>query len=83
MQVTVTCPSELANRVAVGRRDLVHAVSCAGGLMPRSMVGLLAAIGAALSALVAYTHGARTWATIADAAIATGLAAYAAAPQKK
>jgi hypothetical protein len=47
------------------------------------MVGLLAAVGAAMSALVAYTHGDLTWITIADAALATGLAAYAAAPSKK
>ena len=48
--------------------------------MPRNMVGLLAAVGAAMSALVAFAHGDLAWVTIADAAVATGLAAYAAAP---
>lgn len=51
--------------------------------MPRSMVGLVAAVGSAMSVLVAYTHGDLTWITIADAALATGLAAYGAAPVKK
>jgi hypothetical protein len=44
--------------------------------MRRSMVGLLAAVGAAMSALVALAHGALVWLTMADAAAATGLAAY-------
>jgi hypothetical protein len=51
--------------------------------MPRSMVGLLTAAGAAMSALVAFVHGDLTWVTIADAAAATGLAAYLAAPPLK
>ncbi len=51
--------------------------------MPRSMVGLLAAVGTAMSALAAFAHGALVWVTVADAAAATGLAAYlATAPQK-
>ena len=54
-----------------------------GGPVPRSMVGLLAAVGAAMSALVAFTHGDLAWLTIANAAVATGLAAYAAAPLSK
>ena len=36
--------------------------------MPRSMVGLLAAVGAAMSAL-ACTHGDLTWITIAEAGL--------------
>jgi hypothetical protein len=51
--------------------------------MPRSMVGLLAAVGAALLALAAYTHGDLTWLSIADGAAFAGLAAYAAAPTQK
>jgi len=51
--------------------------------MPRSMVGLLAAVGAAMSALVAFAHGDFVWLAIADAAAATGLAAYLALPAKK
>lgn len=48
------------------------------------MVGLLAAVGAAMSALVSFAHGDLVWVTIADAAAATGLAAYlAAAPPIK
>jgi hypothetical protein len=51
--------------------------------MPRSMVGLLAAVGTAMSALVAFAHGNLFWVIIADAAAATGLAAYLALPSKK
>jgi hypothetical protein len=51
--------------------------------MPRSMVGLLAAVGAAMSALVAFAHGDLVWMTIADAAAAAGLAAYLALPPNK
>lgn len=51
--------------------------------MPRSMVGLLAAVGAAMSALVNIAHGDLLWAVVADAAAATGLAAYLALPQNK
>jgi hypothetical protein len=39
------------------------------------MVGLLAAVGATMSALVGLAHGALAWFVIADAA-ANGLAAY-------
>ena len=46
--------------------------------MARRMVGLLAAVGTAMSACVAFAHGAQIWLTVADAAVATGLAAYAA-----
>jgi hypothetical protein len=55
----------------------------AGEPMPRSMVGLLAAVGAAMSALVGLTHGDLSWAALADAAAATGLAAYLALPSAK
>lgn len=45
--------------------------------MPRrSMVGLLAAVGAAMSALVGFARRRLVWAVIAEAAAATGLAAY-------
>jgi hypothetical protein len=44
--------------------------------MSRSLVGLLAAIGVALSGLAGYAHGAFIWATIAGAATAGGLAAF-------
>jgi hypothetical protein len=47
-------------------------------------VGLLAAVGAAMSGLVAFVHGDLVSVVIADGAVATGLAAYlAVAPQKK
>jgi hypothetical protein len=51
--------------------------------MPRSMVGLLAAVGATMSAIVGLVHGDLAWVIIADAAAATGLAAYLALPPKK
>ena len=51
--------------------------------MPRSMVGLLAAVGAAMSAFVAFAHGSLIWVTIVIAAAATGLAAFAASPLQK
>jgi len=49
----------------------------------RSMVGLLAAVGAAMSALVGIVHGDLVWVAIADGATATGLAAYLALPPSK
>ena len=49
--------------------------------MPRSMVGLLAAAGTAMSALAGFAHGYIAWATIADATAATGLLAYLTAPE--
>ena len=52
--------------------------------MPRNMVvGLLTAVGAAMSALVGLVHGDFVWAAIADTAVATGLAAYLAITPKK
>jgi hypothetical protein len=51
--------------------------------MDRAMVGLLAAIGAAMSTLVAFTHGDLAGLAIMNAAVATGLAAYFVAPVKK
>lgn len=51
--------------------------------MPRSIVGLLAAVGAAMSALASLAHGDLIWVAVADAAAATGLASYLAlAPTK-
>jgi hypothetical protein len=44
--------------------------------MPRAMVGLLAAAGAIMSALVGLTHGHFVAIEIAAAGAATGLAAY-------
>jgi hypothetical protein len=43
--------------------------------MPRSMVGLLAAVGATMYALVSFAQGYLVWLTLAIAAVATGLAA--------
>jgi hypothetical protein len=51
--------------------------------MPRSMVGLLAAVGATMFALVQFAHGGVLCLTLADAAAATGLAAYLALPGDK
>jgi len=52
--------------------------------MPRSMVGLLAAVGAAMFALVSFAQGYLVWLTLAIAAVTTGLAAsLAIAPIKK
>jgi len=52
--------------------------------MPRSMAGLLAAVGTAMAALVGLTHGDLAWGMAAGAATASGLAAYQAlAPIKK
>lgn len=51
--------------------------------MPRSVVGLLAAAGAAMSAIVRLVHGDLVWVTIANTAAATGLAAYLALPSIK
>ncbi len=48
--------------------------------MPRSMVGLLAAVGTAMSALVAFAHGDLILLALVVAAAAAGLVAYAAAP---
>jgi hypothetical protein len=51
--------------------------------MPRSVVGLLAAVGAALFALVGFSHGHLAWVMIGDASVATGLASYLALPSTK
>jgi hypothetical protein len=51
--------------------------------MRRNMVGLLAAVGAAMSALVGLTHGDVVWGMVTGAATATGVAAYAALPPQK
>ena len=48
--------------------------------MYRVVVGLLAALGVVLSALVAYLDPSLAWVVIVAAATATGLAAYLAAP---
>lgn len=52
--------------------------------MSRSMVGLLAAVGSALTALAAFAHGGLIPLDIAAAALTTGSAAYLAVnPTKK
>jgi hypothetical protein len=51
--------------------------------MSRSMVGLLAAVGAIMSALVGLAHGDLVLTLIAGAGTASGLAAYLALPSKK
>jgi hypothetical protein len=51
--------------------------------MPRSMVGLLAAVGVAMSALAGLVHGDVVLAMITCAGAATGLAAYLALPSQK
>lgn len=51
--------------------------------MPRGMVGLLAAVSAAMSAVISLAHGVLFWAAVVDAAAAAGLAAYLALPNKK
>jgi hypothetical protein len=52
--------------------------------MSRVMVGLLAAVATAMSALVAFVHGDLACVTIAEAAAAAGLAAYMSlTPSKK
>jgi hypothetical protein len=43
--------------------------------MPRSMVGLLAAVGATMYALMSLAYGFLVWVALAIAAAATGLAA--------
>jgi hypothetical protein len=51
--------------------------------MPRSMVGLLAALGALMSALVSLVHGDLVPLMVLGAGAATGLAAYEALVSKK
>jgi hypothetical protein len=51
--------------------------------MPRSMVGLFAAVGAAMAALVGFIHTDSVFVMIAGAGMATGLAAYLALPSSK
>ena len=51
--------------------------------MPRSMVGLLAAVGTAMSALAGLVHSGLLWMMIAFAATAMGLAACFALPGRK
>jgi hypothetical protein len=51
--------------------------------MPRIVVGLLAATGAAMAAVVGYVHGDADFAVITAAATASGLAAYLALPGSK
>jgi hypothetical protein len=52
--------------------------------MLRSMVGLLSAVGTAISLVASWAHGDLFWAAVVEAAAATGLAAYLAlSPTKK
>jgi hypothetical protein len=48
--------------------------------MPRGMVGLLTAVGTAMSALAGLAHGYIVWVAIADATAAAGLVAYVTTP---
>jgi hypothetical protein len=48
--------------------------------MPRSMVGLLAAVAAAMAILTSLAHGYLFWAAVGDVAGAAGLVGYATAP---
>jgi hypothetical protein len=51
--------------------------------MPRIMVGLLAAVGTAMSALVGLTRGGLVWWVVGVAAAASGLSVFAVAPVTK
>jgi hypothetical protein len=51
--------------------------------VPRSMVGLLAAVGATMFTLAAFAHGDLTWLTLGEGAAATGLFGYLTAPATK
>jgi hypothetical protein len=51
--------------------------------MPRNMVGLLAAAGTAMAALVSLVHGDLVPVMIVGGGSATGLAAWLALPSKK
>jgi hypothetical protein len=51
--------------------------------MSRNAVGLLAAVGAAMSALTGLAHGPVQYVMVAVASIAAGLAAYGALPSSK
>ena len=51
--------------------------------MPRSLVSLLAATGATMSALVTVVHGDLVWVTVVGVAVASGLTAYVAFPSSK
>jgi hypothetical protein len=51
--------------------------------MPRSMVGLLAAVGTTMPVVASLAHGGLFWTALADGAAATGLAAYLALGNKK
>jgi hypothetical protein len=51
--------------------------------MPRSMVGLLAAVGATVSVLAAVVHGDLVPVIAVTAGLATGLGVYLSLPSKK
>ena len=52
--------------------------------MSRTMVGLLAAVGAIMAALVSFVHGVSDLVVLLAAGVATGLASYLAIePEKK
>jgi len=71
------CPFAVARRVHVPRAR--HKI----GAMPRSVVGLLAALGVVLSSLLALMHGDLTPLVVLGAGTATGLASYLALPSSK
>ena len=65
------------------RRSLLHA-GCTGGLLPRALVGLLAAVGTAMAVLVALFHDDAAVVIMAlVAGSATGLGACLALPSSK
>jgi hypothetical protein len=51
--------------------------------MSRNMVGLLAAVGTAMSALVGLVHGDLVWVVLTSGAAASGFAAFLPLPSKK
>ena len=57
----------------VSYRDDLRIRTVTLALVTRAVVGLLAAVGTAMSALVGLAHRDLVWVTIADAAAATGL----------
>jgi hypothetical protein len=48
--------------------------------MPRRMVGLLAAVGAAASGLIGLVHGGQSWAALGSAAALAGALSYVSSP---
>jgi poly(3-hydroxybutyrate) depolymerase len=79
----MTLCREYCQAVIAPCRIIVDAGMSAGGAMSRTMVGLLAAAGAVMAALVGGNDGWVEAVLIAFAGTATGLAAYLALPPSK